>query len=86
MTIQKKNSTGNPLNGKGIVKLETGEVVFGTWYEGAIIGDVNIIYPSGGVYQGAVKEGAKHGKGTYVLKDGSSYMGEFIAGKYDGVG
>lgn len=43
--------------------MKSGEVIFGTWQEGAIIGDVNIIYPSGGVYQGAVKEGAKHGKG-----------------------
>jgi|688.fasta_scaffold302197_2 hypothetical protein len=38
LTIQKKQSNDDPLQGKGVIKLKDGQVVFGTWLNGNLQG------------------------------------------------
>jgi hypothetical protein len=65
LTIQKKQSDHDPLQGKGVIKLKDGQVIFGTWLNGDLQGDAKIVYPNGDIYCGDIKNNVKHGKGTY---------------------
>lgn len=38
LTIQKKQSADDPLQGQGVIKLNDGTVIFGTWKDGEVVG------------------------------------------------
>ena len=44
------------------------------------------ILPDGGVYQGEIKDGVFHGRGTLTYPDGQYYVGQFENGVYHGPG
>jgi hypothetical protein len=86
ITIEKKLSEYDPLNGPGVIKLKDGKVVFGTWRDGEPVGSVKIVYPSGNIYIGEVKHYIRCGKGIFCYKNGLKYDGEFLSGKFSGFG
>ena len=45
-----------------------------------------VINSSNGQYIGEIKDGKKHGKGVFTLKDGTKYDGEWQDDKEDGKG
>ena len=45
-----------------------------------------IKYPDGSVYVGEVKDGKRHGRGTFTNPDGRKYEGEWKDGEYHGRG
>lgn len=75
ITIEKKLSEHAPLNGPGVIKLKDGKVVFGTWKDGQPIGQVKIMYPSGNIYIGEVKNYIRDGKGLFCYNNGYKYDG-----------
>jgi hypothetical protein len=86
LCMQKKLSEVCPLNGEGFTKLKDGKVVFGKWFNGALVSHAKIVYPSGHIYIGEVKDYIRHGKGALMLKNGEKYVGDFCDGKCDGFG
>ena len=45
-----------------------------------------IEFEDGSVYVGEVKDGKRHGRGTYTYSDGEKYEGEWKDGKEEGRG
>lgn len=86
ITIEKKLSDHAPLSGPGVIKLKDGKVIFGTWKDGQTIGLVKIMYPSGNLYIGEVKNYVRYGKGLFCYKNGYKYDGDFANGKFSGFG
>jgi hypothetical protein len=44
---------------------------------GSIDGIGRIIYKDGGIYEGKVKFGARHGFGRYIHSNGTYFVGEY---------
>jgi hypothetical protein len=86
ITIEKKLSEHVLLSGPGVIKLKDGKVIFGTWQDGQTVGLVKIMYPSGNLYTGEVKNYVRHGKGLFCYKKGYKYDGDFAYGKFSGFG
>lgn len=49
-------------------------------------GVTRIFYPSGGIYEGEVRERKRHGNGIYTWPEGDSYAGMWYAGLPHGLG
>jgi hypothetical protein len=47
---------------------------------------INSTYNNGDTYVGEIKEGKRHGYGTYTWSNGDKYMGDFYEGKRTGYG
>jgi len=44
--------------------------------------NITIVYPTGHIYKGDFNEGKKEGTGTFTVKDGPSYTGEWKEDKF----
>ena len=47
---------------------------------------MKIVYPSGNIYIGGVKNYLRHGYGVFLYKNGNKFQGYFKGGRIDGVG
>jgi hypothetical protein len=86
LTIQKKLSADDPLQGQGVIKLKDGEAIFGTWRDGELVGEAKIVYPNGSSYVGEMKLNLRHGRGVHVFSSGLKYEGDFKKGNIEGFG
>ncbi len=92
--FRKSNSaefySGTWLHGKrhgyGVAKTAATEY-FGEWKDNKQCGRALVIYPDfGDEYSGQVRNGMKHGVGTYNFFEGDVYSGEFANDKLEGQG
>ena len=62
-------------------------MVFAKWENGTVEGTAKVLYKSGNMYVGSVKDYRRCGSGTYVFKRNSyKYEGEFSDGLFEGKG
>ena len=61
------------MNGEGELIFQNGNVIKGTFQNGGILGDVEILYTNKDQYIGQVKLGQENGKGSYIYNNGDKY-------------
>lgn len=77
---------GNPdmEYGKGIFRFNDGRYIESEEWQCWDCSVGKYVYPDLGVYEGEIKNLKKHGKGTFTLKDGSVYKGNWKNNFFDG--
>lgn len=67
--------------------MANGDVVFAKWQNGTVEGTAKVLYNSGNIYVGGIKDYRRCGSGIYVSKRNSyKYEGEFAEGLFEGKG
>ena len=78
------------LHGEGIVYYNDGTSKKLVYNNGTLVStlpnNIRKTYDDGSWYEGEMKDGIRHGQGTYFWKSGDKYVGEWKNGKRDGKG
>jgi hypothetical protein len=74
-------------SGQGSMKLVGGHVIHGYWVNDQLQDtQVSITYAEGGEYNGAIRQGKRHGKGNMTYKCGCVYDGDWVDDMRNGIG
>lgn len=68
----------NRHHGKGMLRKKDGSIFMGTWTDGSLSGEVEILYPTKGAYRGAVVGEKKSGIGKMIYINGETYEGQWV--------
>jgi hypothetical protein len=85
--VYKGEMANNAYNGKGeFFNASAGTLLRGTFRNGKLEGEGEVLQGGRTVYKGNFAEGLKHGQGTYYLNDKDYYKGGYYKGKKNGFG
>ena len=74
------------FHGEGILLLNEGQIIKGTWLYGELEGSAEVEWPSGQKFKGEFRRSMREGEGTYYFGDGREWKGEWSNDQQNGFG
>jgi hypothetical protein len=79
------NFEHDSINGSGTFTWPNGRIYEGSWKDGKMSGQGNLMYEDGNEYNGEFMDDCRHGYGVFTWKDGKRYEGPWEKNKQHGV-
>ncbi len=77
---------GDKMHGRGVYRMENGDIYDGNWVEGFRTGRGTLTCPNGDRYEGEWLKGERNGKGIFAWANGDRYEGDFKNNDFAGRG